>query len=93
MPRGVLPSRFLILYGSQKGQAQSIADQLADQAAEHGFEADVSCLSQADKVGHAASFNILYSTFLKTSGLIPVQKACPLCLSVTMCKYHRRTIP
>uniref|UniRef100_W5U6V5 Methionine synthase reductase n=1 Tax=Ictalurus punctatus TaxID=7998 RepID=W5U6V5_ICTPU len=49
MPRGVLPSRFLILYGSQKGQAQSIAEQLADQAAEHGFEADVSCLSQADK--------------------------------------------
>ncbi|XP_053344355.1 methionine synthase reductase [Clarias gariepinus] len=42
-------SRFLILYGSQKGQAQSIAEQLADQAAEHGFEAEIRCLSDGDK--------------------------------------------
>ncbi|KAG7317714.1 hypothetical protein KOW79_018749 [Hemibagrus wyckioides] len=49
MPHGVSPSCFLILYGSQKGQAQSIAEQLSDQAAEHGFEAEVSCLSKEDK--------------------------------------------
>ncbi|XP_060755980.1 methionine synthase reductase [Neoarius graeffei] len=49
MPCGVSSSRFLILYGSQKGQAQSIAEQLSDQAAEHGFEAEISCLSKADK--------------------------------------------
>ncbi|KAF5899695.1 methionine synthase reductase, partial [Clarias magur] len=49
MPRVGSPSRFLILYGSQKGQAQSIAEQLADQAAEHGFEAEISCLSDGDK--------------------------------------------
>ncbi|XP_026793740.3 methionine synthase reductase [Pangasianodon hypophthalmus] len=49
MPSGVSSSRFLILYGSQKGQAQSIAEQLTDQAAEHGFEAEISCLSKGDK--------------------------------------------
>lgn len=58
MPHGVSSSCFLILYGSQKGQAQSIAEQLSDQAAEHGFEAEVSCLSKEDKVGHAAKFSI-----------------------------------
>ncbi|XP_030625265.1 methionine synthase reductase isoform X2 [Chanos chanos] len=42
-------SRFLILYGSQRGQAQSIAEEILEQAKEHGFVADISCLSQADK--------------------------------------------
>ncbi|GAA6099047.1 methionine synthase reductase [Tachysurus ichikawai] len=49
MPHGVSSSRFLILYGSQKGQAQSIAEQLSEQAVEHGFEAEISCLSLEDK--------------------------------------------
>ncbi|KAK3541616.1 hypothetical protein QTP86_033064 [Hemibagrus guttatus] len=49
MPQGVSSSCFLILYGSQKGQAQSIAEQLSDQASAHGFEAEVSCLSKEDK--------------------------------------------
>uniref|UniRef100_A0A9J7YEA8 Methionine synthase reductase n=2 Tax=Cyprinus carpio TaxID=7962 RepID=A0A9J7YEA8_CYPCA len=38
-------ARFLILYGSQRGQAQSIAEEICQQAAEHGFTADISCLS------------------------------------------------
>ncbi|KAI5617111.1 methionine synthase reductase isoform X2, partial [Silurus asotus] len=41
--------RFLILYGSQKGQAQAIAEELSEQATVHGFEAEISCLSKADK--------------------------------------------
>ncbi|CAL8311552.1 unnamed protein product [Merluccius merluccius] len=41
--------RFLILYGSQKGQAQSIAEGIADEAAGHGLEAEVSCLSQHEE--------------------------------------------
>ncbi|KAJ3611106.1 hypothetical protein NHX12_021122 [Muraenolepis orangiensis] len=41
--------RFLILYGSQKGQAQSIAEGIADQAAEHGLVAEISCLSQHEE--------------------------------------------
>ncbi|TSL10165.1 Methionine synthase reductase [Bagarius yarrelli] len=49
MPHEVISARFLILYGSQKGQAQSIAEQLSDQAAEHGLEAEISCLSKEDK--------------------------------------------
>ncbi|KAL6462911.1 hypothetical protein MHYP_G00293330 [Metynnis hypsauchen] len=48
MPCGVA-SRFLILYGSQRGQAQSIAEELCEQAAEHGFIADISCLSKGEK--------------------------------------------
>uniref|UniRef100_A0A8C1YTW4 Methionine synthase reductase n=1 Tax=Cyprinus carpio TaxID=7962 RepID=A0A8C1YTW4_CYPCA len=38
-------ARFLILYGSQRGQAQSIAEEICQQAAEHGSTADISCLS------------------------------------------------
>ncbi|XP_026093345.1 methionine synthase reductase-like [Carassius auratus] len=40
---------FLILYGSQRGQAQSIAEEICQQAAEHGFTADISCLSNQHK--------------------------------------------
>uniref|UniRef100_A0A673NHS8 Methionine synthase reductase n=1 Tax=Sinocyclocheilus rhinocerous TaxID=307959 RepID=A0A673NHS8_9TELE len=42
-------ARFLILYGSQHGQAQSIAEEICQQAAEHGFTADISCLSNQHK--------------------------------------------
>uniref|UniRef100_A0A672PU87 Methionine synthase reductase n=1 Tax=Sinocyclocheilus grahami TaxID=75366 RepID=A0A672PU87_SINGR len=42
-------ARFLILYGSQRGQAQSIAEEIGQQAAEHGFTADISCLSNQHK--------------------------------------------
>ncbi|XP_030204865.1 methionine synthase reductase isoform X1 [Gadus morhua] len=41
--------RFLILYGSQKGQAQSIAEGIADEAAEHGLVAEISCLSRHEE--------------------------------------------
>ena len=40
----------MILYGSQKGQAQSIAEGIADEAAEHGLVAEISCLSQHEEV-------------------------------------------
>ncbi len=43
-------ARFLIFYGSQRGQAQSIAEEICQQAAEHGFTADISCLSNQHKV-------------------------------------------
>ncbi|KAM4606184.1 methionine synthase reductase isoform 2-T3 [Polymixia lowei] len=48
MPCEVKP-RFLVLYGSQKGQAQSIAEGIVDEAGEHGLVAELSCLSQNDK--------------------------------------------
>uniref|UniRef100_A0A8C5GF76 Methionine synthase reductase n=1 Tax=Gouania willdenowi TaxID=441366 RepID=A0A8C5GF76_GOUWI len=46
--RGVT-SRFVLLYGSQKGQAQSIAEGIAEEAKGHGLAADLSCLDQNDK--------------------------------------------
>lgn len=42
--------RFLVLYGSQKGQAQSIAEGVAEEAEEHGLAADLICLNQNEKV-------------------------------------------
>lgn len=38
--------RFLVLYGSQKGQAQSLAEGIAEEAEEHGLSAQLSCLDQ-----------------------------------------------
>ncbi|KAM9332221.1 methionine synthase reductase isoform 1-T2 [Pholidichthys leucotaenia] len=48
MPSELKP-RFVVLYGSQKGQAQSIAEGIAEEAEEHGLIADLSCLDQNDK--------------------------------------------
>lgn len=42
-------ARFLILYGSQRGQAQSIAEEICEQAAVYGLTADISCLSNQNK--------------------------------------------
>ncbi|XP_062235204.1 methionine synthase reductase [Platichthys flesus] len=42
-------ARFVILYGSQKGQAQSIAEGIAEEAQDHGLGAELSCLSENEK--------------------------------------------
>uniref|UniRef100_A0A3P9JLR0 Methionine synthase reductase n=1 Tax=Oryzias latipes TaxID=8090 RepID=A0A3P9JLR0_ORYLA len=42
-------SRFVVLYGSQKGQAQSIAEGIAEEAEDHGLVAELSCLNQDEK--------------------------------------------
>ena len=48
--------RFLLLYGSQTGQAQAIAEQVAERARERGLQPDVHCLSQTEKeVGKGGS--------------------------------------
>ncbi|XP_051796381.1 LOW QUALITY PROTEIN: methionine synthase reductase [Acanthochromis polyacanthus] len=48
MPVEVKP-RFVVLYGSQKGQAQSIAEGIAEEAEQHGLVADLSCLNETTK--------------------------------------------
>ncbi|MGH0143846.1 UNVERIFIED_CONTAM: hypothetical protein FKN15_038434 [Acipenser sinensis] len=45
--------RFLLLYGSQCGQAQAIAEEICEKASEHKFVADVCCMSQQEKCGQA----------------------------------------
>ncbi|XP_061569427.1 methionine synthase reductase isoform X2 [Cololabis saira] len=40
---------FVILYGSQKGQAQSIAEGIAEEAEQHGLVANLSCLDQNEE--------------------------------------------
>ncbi|KAL4635154.1 methionine synthase reductase [Arapaima gigas] len=42
-------NRFLLLYGSQRGQAKSIAEEIHDQAERLGFVADIYCLSQNER--------------------------------------------
>lgn len=42
--------RFVILYGSQKGQAQAIAEGLAEEAEAQGLVADLFCLDNSEKV-------------------------------------------
>ncbi|XP_037311558.2 methionine synthase reductase [Pungitius pungitius] len=48
MPCEVKP-RFVVLYGSQKGQAESLAEGLAEVAEEHGLAAELSCLNHNEK--------------------------------------------
>lgn len=43
--------RFLLLYASQKGQAKAIAEEICQQAMGRGFNADIHCMSESDKVG------------------------------------------
>ncbi|KAJ0022977.1 hypothetical protein NQD34_015111 [Periophthalmus magnuspinnatus] len=48
MPCEVKP-RFLLLYGSQKGQAQAIAEGIFEEADKHGLVAELSCLNENEK--------------------------------------------
>ncbi|XP_078009436.1 methionine synthase reductase isoform X2 [Phascolarctos cinereus] len=41
--------RFLLLYATQRGQAKAIAEEISKKAGEHGFFADLHCLSESDK--------------------------------------------
>lgn len=41
--------RFLLLYGSQTGQADAITEEIYDNSAAHGLECERHCLSQAEK--------------------------------------------
>lgn len=72
MPCEMKP-RFVLLYGSQKGQAQSIAEGVAEVAEEHGLVAELSCLDQNEKVA-IAQYKPLKG--LKQSCINPSFNAC-----------------
>ena len=42
-------NRFLLLYGSQTGQAKAIAEEIAEKAVEKNLHADIHCLSMTEK--------------------------------------------
>ena len=42
-------NRFLLLYGSQTGQAEAIAEEISETAEKHGLVADLHCLSMTEK--------------------------------------------
>lgn len=60
MPSEMKP-RFVLLYGSQKGQAQAIAEGLAEEAEGHGLFAELSCLENNEKVTIAIILARLHS--------------------------------
>ena len=41
--------RFLLLYGSQTGQAKAIAEQIQEVAVDLGLEPDIHCFSKSEK--------------------------------------------
>ena len=41
--------RFLLIYASQTGQAKAIAEEIAENAPDHGLEAEIHCLSLTEK--------------------------------------------
>ncbi len=41
--------KFLLLYGSQTGQAKAIAEQICDKCTEAGLSPDIHCISDSDK--------------------------------------------
>ena len=45
----VMKKRFLLLYGSQTGQAQAIAEDICKKAQKRGFIPELHCMSQSDK--------------------------------------------
>lgn len=69
MPCEVNP-RFVLLYGSQKGQAQSIAEGVAEEAEEHGLVAEPSCLEHKEKVTTAHCNHSSRSKAVQTSLLL-----------------------
>lgn len=77
MPCEVKP-RLVVLYGSQKGQAQSIAEGIAEEAEEHGLVADLCCLNQNEKVN--ASNDLLHNLEQKKDSL---KKSWLLCRNST----------
>ena len=42
-------NRFLLVYGSQTGQAKAISEEIAEKAEHHGLNADIHCLSMTEK--------------------------------------------
>ena len=46
---GTKQNRFLLLYGSQTGQAKAIAEEIAEKAAGNQLHADIHCFSLTEK--------------------------------------------
>ena len=58
MTKGSCDGHFLLVYGSQTGQAKAIAEELAETAASQGLKPDLHCLSLTEKKVPPMSFVI-----------------------------------
>lgn len=76
--------RFVLLYGSQKGQAQAIAEGVAEEAETHGLFAELSCLENNEKVTFEIILARVHSSArLHTMGSVQFQQR----FQVNYCKY------
>lgn len=58
-------NRFLLLYGSQTGQAKAISEEIVEKAEKFNLTADLHCLSQTEKkVSHLNLF--IYTVDLRS---------------------------
>jgi flavodoxin len=52
--------KFLLLYGTQTGQAEVIAGQIRDSAVSRGLSPELHCLDKSEKEVHARSTSIVH---------------------------------
>ena len=63
--------RFLLVYSSQTGQAQAIAEEIAEKAPDHGLQADLHCISQTEKkVVHSSSLSNITMCFAQNKATL-----------------------
>lgn len=89
MPCEMKP-RFLLLYGSQKGQAQAIAEGVAEEAETHGLVAELSCLENNEKVTFDCFGMCVFISFVLNLYIFPVQLGDRDCTSGFHCIYYWR---
>ena len=53
-----MANSFLLLYGSQTGQAKAIAEEIQQRSGKRGMEADLHCLSKSEKEVYSKIINI-----------------------------------
>lgn len=49
MPSSVEQPRYLLIYGTQTGQAKAISEELAERSEKAGLVADIHCFSRIEK--------------------------------------------
>ena len=60
MPGASGQNRFLLVYGSQTGQAQAIAEEAQEKTEQYGLHADLQCFSMTEKrVGRCHYLHVL----------------------------------
>ena len=94
---GAAAGHFLILYASQTGNAQSIAEGLREEAEEKGFNASVYCTNEFDKDNVSDSVRLVSTgqgqgllSRVSPSKNVFVRACGLLCVTVCVCAWRLR---